>query len=442
MILRTELRRSSAPVVCVGLVVVTLGLLYGLTGPWGKGNAAWDEEWIGLAKWLRHIMMLLWPLVLGAGAWQGLRDRRSRVTELLSSTPRPAWQRAVSLLGALALALFAAYLVLLVVGGVQVATNTSYFTIKWLPVAGVMVLALVGIAALGVGLGRTVPSLLTPPVAAIVGLAVQIVAQQSGWPRLLTPVFNGLDINVFTVVAPEVSLTQAVWFVGIGATGFGLVVAARARTRLVALLPVAVAAGVAAPVLSGVDSAVVADPDARVLVCDDNVCVTRAHEDYLSTLAGPARTALARLAKLPRPPTSVVEMVPNKDFRSPRADVVPVFIGSSPISRTAAVPTDPAAIERDVVKNAVAPLCATTHGGWDAYVGQAVARAVAVAWVTGSVGPVPGQRHIWETERDRIVRAWQAFRELPTAEQHDRVVALRAAARDCRGDLLSIVEGR
>lgn len=439
MILRTELRRSAAPVIGIGFVVVAFAMIYGLSGPWHKGTAPWNEQWIGLAQWTRGLMMFLWPLVIGAGAWQGLRDRRSRVTELLGTTPRPGWRRALPVVCAVVLALLAGYVVVLAIGAVQVAGHASYFPTAWFAVVGVMVLALAGSALLGIGLGRLVPSLLTPPVVAILALAVQVETAQSGWPLLLTPAVNGLDISVFTSIAPEVSLTQTVWFLGIAATGFGLIVAARARHRLVAVLPVAVAAGFTLPILSGMDSVVAADQGARELLCDKNVCVTRVHESYLPTLTGPARSALAQLAtKLPDAPTSVVEAVPGKDYRPPPASVVPVFVGVNASGYSDRLHTDPADIELAVVGNAVAPECGIAD--FDAYVDDAIARAVAVGWVTGASSPVVDDPRSWGDEYHRFERSWAAFTALPPDEQRTRVIELRTAARDCQRDLLSIVE--
>lgn len=434
MILRTELRRSTAPVAGIGLLVFSLALIYSLSGPWGKGTAPWDEQWIGLAHWTRYLTLFVWPLVLGAGAWQGLRDRRSKVTELFATTPRAPWRRALPTVGALALALIAGYVALLVVGGVQVAATASYFPLKWLPVAGVMVLALVGIAWLGMGIGRLVPSLVTPPVLVIAALAAEISVVQTSWPLLLTPAFEAPDITVFTTVATPVTLTQALWFIGIGATGFVLFVATRARTRLIALLPVALTAAVAIPVLSGVDSPVVADPAARALVCDDDgprVCVTRAHADYLPTLVKPAREALALLGKLPSPPTSVVEMAARwDDYRPPPHDVVPVLID-------AFSSTDPAKIRMVVLSGSAVPWCEETD--WEATTRIIVARTVATSWLTGELAPIPGEQSLWNDAHGEIQRAWQALQALPAAEQPARVAALREAALDCRGDLSTLL---
>jgi hypothetical protein len=417
MILRTELRRSVAPVLGIGLVLVSLGLLYGLSGPWGKRTAPWNEQWIGLAQWTRYLALFLTPLVLGVGAWQGLREQRSRVLELFATTPKTVWRRVLPTAGALAVASTAAYVALLVVGGVQVAGTASYFHLKWVPVAGVMVLALVALTMLGAAVGRLVPSLVTPPVLAVAALAVQFTLLQTGWPMLLTPAFDTPDINVFTSVAVPVTLTQVLWFTGIAATGFGLLVAARARTRVFALLPVALAAAVTVPVLSNMDSTVVADPDARVLVCDENgprVCVTRAHANYLPTIAGPAREALALLKKLPSPPTSIVELPWEDGARAPG--------GTAPVYFPMGLPNDPAYIRTNIVVGDDTPECWTA--GWASRSGL-TARSLVASWLTGE--PVPGD--------DDTQRSWQALQALPRAEQAALVAEMRDAVRYCDRDV-------
>lgn len=429
MILRTELRRSTAPVLGIGLVVLSLGLMYSLTGPWVHGNAPWDTEWTGLAQWTRYLTVFLWPLVVGAGAWQGLRDHRSRVTELFATTPKPVWRRLLSTAGALAIALTAGYVVLLVVGGVQVAGTATYFHLKWLPVAGVMVLALVGIALLGFGIGRLLPSMVTPPVLAVAALAAQISVIQLGWPALLTPTFETPDVTAFTTVAVPVTLAQALWFTGIGATGFVLALAVRARARVAAVLPVAVAAAVAVPVLSGMDSPVVADDDAMALVCDDDgprVCVRAVHADYLPTLTGPAREALALMAKLPSPPTSVVEYPDGNTYQAESADVVPFFLDLPRI-------TDPEKVKLAVLAGAGTPPCEYDTGSWSVSTDTLTARIVTAAWFTGELAPVPGTISLWDYAQDRVREAWRELRSLPADEQTAKVAAYREAALSCTG---------
>lgn len=422
MILRTELRRSTAPVLGIGLVVFAIGLIYLLSGPWWKNTAPWHEQWTGLAQWTRYLTLFLWPVVLGIGAWQGLRDSRSRVAGLFASTPKPPWRRLMPTVGAMAIALTAAYLVLLVVGGVQVAATASYFHLKWLPVAGVMVVALVAIALLGFGIGRLLPSLITPPVLAVAGLAAQIAVVQRGWPLLLTPAFEAPDITAFTSVSVSVSVTQALWFAGIGVTGLCLALAVRVRTRVAALLPVALTAAVAVPVLSSVDSPVVADDDAMALVCDDDgprVCVRAVHAGYLRTLTGPAREALALMRKLPSPPTSVVEYPAADTYEPASAAVVPFFVD---LRRT-----DPEQVKLAVLAGAGTPEC--LHGSVST--DSVIARIITAAWFTGELAPVPGTGYLWDTAQDHVRDAWRELRALPADEQAAKVAAYRESALSC-----------
>jgi hypothetical protein len=427
MILRTELRRSTAPVIGVGLLLVSVALLYGLPGPWNKRTAPWNEQWIGLAQWTRYLALFMLPLVLGAGAWQGMRDKRSKVPELFATTPRKTWRRVLPTAAAVGIMLTAGYVALLAVGGAQVAGTATYFSLKWLPVAGVMVLALVGSALLGAGLGRLVPSPVTPPVLAVAGLAAQASVLQAGWPLLLTPVFESPDITVFTTVAVPVTLTQALWFLGIGATGFGLLVASRARTRVIALLPVVLSATVAVPILSGVDSPVVADPGPRALVCDDRgprVCVTQAHADFLPTFTAPAREALALMEKLPSPPTSVVELAPDGYDRTPA--------GAAPVHFPLWLPTDPAKIRLAVLAGG-APTCGATDYEVLARIGAA--QTIVVMWLSGERKPVTDLQVGYMASQAEIDRLWREFQALPRAEQATRVAELREAAIFCRGEV-------
>jgi hypothetical protein len=232
----------------------------------------------------------------------------------------------------------------------------------------------------------------------------------------------------------SVTLTQALWFTGIGATGLCLALAVRARTRVAALLPLALTAAVAVPVLSGVDSPVVADDDAMALVCTSDgptVCVRRVHADTLPTLTGPAREALALLGKLPSPPTSVTEYPPADDFRSPSPDVVPIMFFSR-------LSTEPDRVTLTLLAGAGTPSCVHT-ADWDTVTSQVAARIVAASWFTGTLAPLPSTDDVWAAAEDDIRAAWRELRSLPEAEQTARVAAYREAALDCRGDLSTLV---
>ncbi|HEX6351634.1 hypothetical protein [Actinophytocola sp.] len=423
MILRTELRRSAAPVIGIGLLVCALALIYSLSGPWWKDTAAWNEQWTGLAQWMRYLLSFLWPLVAGAGVWQGLRDARSGVDELFATTPKAAWRRVLPLAGAVALAVTAACVVLFVVGGVQVARTTTYHHLKWVPVAGVMVLSLVGIALLGMGIGRLLPWLVVPPVVAVAALAAQASSFMGGVPLLLTPTFQTWDINVFRTVAVPVTLTQVLWFAGLGAAGYCLLVA---RRKIVALVPLLLSAAVAVPFLSNADKTV-PDLDARALVCDENgprVCMTRAHSDALPAVVGPAREALALLEKLPDPPTSVVELPPDGEIGQLPAGATPLFL---------LLPTEnPEEIRSLVLGGIGMPPCPTDTNGDFRKLGTEI---VVTSWLIGELAPLPGYDYVWETKHKEIKQAWQELRALSPDEQAEQVAAWRNATLTCGHEL-------
>lgn len=172
----------------------------------------------------------------------------------------------------------------------------------------------------------------------------------------------------------------------------------------------------------------VADQDARALVCDERgprVCVTRAHADFLPTLTAPAREALALMEKLPNPPTSVVELAPNEDAVPPA--------GTTPVYFPMWLPTDPAKIRLTVLVGGDSPTCDTND--WDAVTRIGAARIIVASWLTGELAPMPNLLEVWQTARKEIDRSWQALQELPPAEQAARVAALREAAVFCRGEV-------
>lgn len=443
-VLWTELRRSVAPVLAGGLLLLALGLLYGLPGPWHKGSAPWNEQWTGLARWSRYLLVFVWPLVLGAGAWHGLRDGRSRMTELLATTPRPAWWRVLPGLGAVALGVFAAYAGVLVVGAVGVFGTATYLPASAVGIAAVGVLALVAGTWAGVGIGRLLPSLLTPPVVVVTGLSAQLALVQGGWPQLLTPVFEAYDINVFTTVPVSLTLVQVVWFLAVVAAGYVLTTA-RGRARLGALVPLAVGLAVALPVLPHQDRQV-ADPGAQALVCDEDgprVCVTRAHAGSLAALTGPAREALATFATLPDPPTSVVELVPpapGVPWVPQPADVALVSLTSDAFRNATVLLDDPDDLRLNVLAGAGTPVCADEDESWERLRRTMIARTVTAAWLSGELRPLPGYDGHFREDADAVRQAFDALRALPPADQRARVAAVRAAGLDC-GDQLAALEG-
>lgn len=466
-ILRTELRRSIALVLALVTVAILLLLLHMGNSPSLKGMDAWTRQWNSLARWERFWVMSVCPIVLGLGALQGRADHRAKMDELLSTTPRPVWRRAGPKVAAVAIALSAAYLLVMAASAVQVAGNATYLDLAWLPVTLVALLGLVTSAVLGLGIGRLVPSLLTAPVLAIAGLVgltlldVQSFTATDETPLLLAPELHE-PTDAFTTVAASVHLGQAVWFLGLAITGYLLFVVRRWRARLVAFAPAALGLVVALVVLPGTAAAAYpTDRAATALVCADGapkVCVTAANADELPYLVGPARQALAELSALPNAPTEAVEADPAPET-DPAAvgEIDPSLPVVRPVDWSAkalvvdfndltledyttsnSLRHDPATLRLALLAGAGTPPCpSATPEHADR---QAAARAIAAAWVTGTLRNVDESRRVWAEGVGSLAdQVWHRFRALPAATQKARIVALRSAALTCRGDLLSIL---
>ncbi|MFF3749920.1 hypothetical protein ACFYYH_05560 [Streptomyces sp. NPDC002018] len=466
-ILRIELRRSVGVWLGALLLLGSVALLQSLSGPWTKGAVAWTEQWTSTAWWDRFLMAFLWPLAVAAGAVQGLRDHRSGMTELLTTTPRPPWQRAARTAGALALTLATAYLLLFLHGGVQVIGNGGYPHLRWLPILLVGALALAAAAWLGMGVARTVPSALTPPVLTMVTLMAVVLVHDTvtrgAFPNrivLLSPSLAEVH-GVFLTVAWRVNAGQTVWLLGLAATGFLLLVAGKPRARLLALLPAVLGAAVAIPLLPAIpERNYVIDKAATALVCEGPVCVTRLHERELAALAGPegpAEEALRLLSRLPHPPTSVRETVPAWPADGWQPSAPPRPAGFVPVDfeeRALAGATRDEALRGLLAGAGTAPCAVALRADateeeelrYDETraVRELAARTVAAAWFTGELKPLRGTSWL-RADADRLARpAWDALRALPPGEQRERVAALRSAALRCDGDtdLLTVLAAR
>jgi hypothetical protein len=454
-VLGIELRRSAAPWMGVALVVGTLGLTLGLSGPWVHGPA-WNEHWLSLAMWQRYMLIFSWPFVVGVSALHGARQRRSRMDELLASTARPAWQRVAATAGAVALSLVAGQLVLLAVGGVQVAAGTGHFDGSWVAPALVGLLALVAGASAGMAIGRLLPSLVTPPVLAAATLALIgfLLAPPARGPaglpvHLLSPHLT-FPSTPFTGLAGSVDRGQAVVFAGLAAAGF-LALTLRRRARPAAALPLVLAVAAGLVILPAQDAYPV-DPDAIAPVCADGsprVCVTRANQDLLDELAGVARPALAAMAVLPNAPTSVQEIPALPAIHPATADtrLLPVAPGALPvdISDTLYFTLAGPLADLDRARRALFVGAGTLPCGEVVDdVPDAAARLAVVSWFDGDpaesvVAVRPSLAEYVPEVVAQATAARDALFALPRAEQVRRVAALREAALSCRGGLWEIL---
>nr|WSW48718.1 hypothetical protein OG296_36910 [Streptomyces sp. NBC_01001] len=450
-VLRIELKRSIAP--WAGAVVVTsaLAFLYLVNAAWWRGTTAWTAQWTSMALWTRALLAYLWPLAVGLGALQGLRDHRSKVSELLTTTSRPAWHRAATLAGTTAITLASAFALLVLVGAVQVLPTTEYTHLGWLPISLVGALSLVAGAVLGMGAGRALPSALTPPALAMGAFVFTILLRlstESGVPTasvvnrvsLLSPAVGRVR-DVLLTLSAAVHLGQTIWLLGMAATGFALLAAATPRARLLALTPVLAGAAIALLVLpSDPRRTYVVDEAAAELVCDGPVCVTRTHQARLADLAGPGKEALRLLhdALGEQAPASVREnsaVLPEGSTPQWSGKTVLFDFDDDIVAAAKGEELTWALIAKGMV-----PGCSPV--GWSSFGNDDIARTVAVGWALGDLRSLPRTGPALRHEVDAKARpVWTELKALPRSEQLSRINAMRAAALSCKGDTFDALNG-
>ncbi|MCX4864518.1 hypothetical protein OHU11_15350 [Streptomyces sp. NBC_00257] len=228
--LRTELRRGIAP--WTGLAVA-LTLLVPL---WSKA-ARWQGSWGATQTELHAVAALLGgPLVIAAACWQGGREHRRRIAELLVSVPRSRLAQAMTAATPVALWAAAGYLLAL---GVVFAATAPYAGAGGpsLSIVATDLGLLLSIGFVGFVVGRLVRWRLIAPVLAA-----------AFYVLLGAPNYLESDIR-FLNPAEQYALKGAVpvwWFApvllawtgGIAAT---VLIAYAARRRLLAVVPLALA---------------------------------------------------------------------------------------------------------------------------------------------------------------------------------------------------------
>ncbi|KRD23394.1 MULTISPECIES: hypothetical protein [unclassified Streptomyces] len=453
-ILRTELKRSLAPWAGVVALATASALLYLISEPWSDTPTAWTGQWTSMALWTRTLLFYLWPLAIGVGALQGLRDHRSKISDLLASTPRPTWHRAAAPAGTTAFALVAAFVSLILVGAVQVFAHTRYTHLGWLPISLVGALALVAGALLGMGAARALPSVLTPPalaMGAFVFTAVLARTETTAMPGapgaepnrlvLLSPAVEKVP-NALVTLSASVHLGQTIWMLGVAATGFSLLVTATPRTRLLALAPVLAGAALALLVLPADPRRMfVVDEAAAKPVCDGSVCVSRAQQARLAGLVGPGKEALRLLhgALGGRAPVTVRENTTvQPDGATPRWSRTTVLFDFADDMFAAAKGEE---MTRALIAQGMAPGCSPV--GWNTFGGDQFAQTVAVGWVLGDLEPLPGSGSAAFNRAvvTRVRPVWDELTALPRAQQLARINAMRTAALSCEGDAFEVLKG-
>ncbi|WP_433528885.1 hypothetical protein ACQPYA_21460 [Micromonospora sp. CA-263727] len=430
-VLRVELRRSAALGAALITVVVGVGALYVAVDRWSSG-------WMALALTTREYLLLLWPLALAAGAWQGRREHRAKVGELFATTARPRVARMLPMLGAMALTLAIAYLLVTAAGIAWIITTTRYVPLlSFAVVTGVGALSLIGAAWLGLGIGRMLPALVTAPALGVAGVLLVFFSaiRPADWvAAAISPVHGTAMFHDYQTIDHRVSGALAIWMVALAVTGLLLSVAGGWRTRTAALVPV-VLGFVAATAVVPRDRDLLTwpvDPVARELVCTEDtptVCVSRIHANVLETLTPLAREGLTKLAKLPDAPTAVHEdtRTIGEIWPAAQSGVVTIDIRTGRRGQLAY----PAA----VVPGIVSALGVAYDG--ECRNGDAAVERAAAYWLLGrepqsDVGLVPGMISEDPELNAEAVTLWQGLRELPDDEALARVTAVRDALVACQ----------
>ncbi|MFI7250319.1 hypothetical protein [Micromonospora chalcea] len=441
---RVELRRSNAPVVAVLLLAI------GVLGT-ASMYSFWQGQWLRLGYVHASDMFLLMPLALAAGAVLGRRDRRTRADELMNSTGRPRWQRALPAMTALGVAVGAAHLLVVAASAAVVATDGAYLGVRGLAGPLVDVVVLVGAAWVGVAVGRLWSSPLLPPLLA----AAALVAQEG------TSMLAGVDS---TLPSPSLMISwppDTPWetlsdrlllsrlALGAGLVLAGLLLAAGRSWPVRAGALAGLAGGVAGLLLIGVPGPAgiwQLDPGARRYVCADGtpqVCVTAVNAHLLPQITPEARRGLRALAKLPDAPTRAVELrldtIGSNDSEQwhrpkPAPGTVQFLLEVDPDTGRAA----------DVAERVALGGGTMWYGCGRS--GDDIAPAIAAAWLldTETVrlwDSWTGYRYADE-QQEEIRTGVRQLRALPEPEQLRRVTALRDAAARCEPDLMPALTGR
>ncbi|KOX10616.1 membrane protein [Micromonospora sp. NRRL B-16802] len=430
-ILRIELRRSAA--VGAALLALTVGVatLYLARGRWSDG-------WLSLALTTKEYMILLWPIALAAGAWQGRREHRAKVGELFDTTPRSPLRRMLPVLVAMGATLGLAYVLVVVAGGVQLASTAGYFPPDVVAIVLVGAFSLVAATWLGLGIGRLLPALVTAPVLAVAGVLLVFftaIMQPDWMAAVLSPAYGSGSFYPFQTIDAGVTAALAIWMVGLALTGVLLLVARNPRVWLAAALPVLLGFGAAAAIVPRDEATLVApvDPVARELVCTDDapkVCVTRIHANVLDTLTPLAREGLAVLAKLPNAPTQaheerrayLIEGAPARDL-----DVVTVFVR---IDERGGLAHPDVVVPEMVFGLGIG--YADTRCERNGAVERAAAYYLLGRQPVSAVEEIP---EVFEEDPETTAEAvalWQGLRKLPEPEALSRVTAVRDAILACR----------
>lgn len=443
-VIGTELRRSNARFLAVVLALAFLLLLV--------LKPDLTSHWLGYTDYQSSTLFLLVPLALAGGAMLGRREGRAGVSELMTSTGRPPWQKAVPSAAALAVAVTVVYLLFLAFGAARIGASGGFLSLGGAVPVLVDTTILIGAVWIGLAAGRIWPSPVLPPMLAVLTLVAQLAIDFiAGGPdsRLNSLQLSGQPPGAdWESVNAQAVLGHLVLGLGLALAGL-LMVAGATRLVRTAGLAVLLAAVVLTTLVSptGTTGRFQVDAAAQELVCAEGtpqVCVSAAHQDELAEVTPPARRALTLLAKLPGAPTRAVEWRADALDRGDSTQ----FWGTTPKTEPGTVlfsfrGYSGASSPDGVTANLLYGAGTWTNG---CKPGDDVALGAVGAWLLGTDSLPLGNSGILTTgEVEQGIRATvTALRQLPEQEQVRRVTAVRDAANSCRSDdvLAILTEGR
>ncbi|MFJ2111289.1 hypothetical protein ACIOEX_05100 [Streptomyces sp. NPDC087850] len=297
--LRTELIRGIGPWAGAA-VALTVGVTMYAKAP------GWQSRWGDVTALLRVTALLLGgPLSVATGCWQGGRDRRRGIGELLASLPRAPLSRTARALAPAALWPPAGYLV--AVAGCLLATwpYTSGGR-PFFPLIAADAVALAALGTLGFVLGRLIAWRLTAPLLAVVTyVGLGSLSYTDSAVRWLNPADDHLyrwDQPVWWL-AP----VSMVWTAG---PALAALLALAARRRAVALIPLVAACAAALLIARTGDGLWRPDPAAARRVCDNGtpqICVTAIDRKLLPEVSAALAGLNAKLRGVPGAPARWVD---------------------------------------------------------------------------------------------------------------------------------------
>ncbi len=252
----------------------------------------WAGDWLGWGYYLRIMLIVVGPLVVAVAAWQGGRERRRGLVELLDSTSLSPLRRSLAAYASPAVWASLAFGVVAAAMGAVTATHSTYAGPPIL-LALSAVAAVVMFAALGFVAGRLLPWRGTAPLLAITTyVAVAATAYTDAPAAYLSP---GVQLFFSDSPARWWAPTTAAVFLSVAAAAL-LLLGPRSRWLSPAALVLAVL--LSQPVIRAGEDAFTVDAAAEALVCADGspqVCLTQRHAGQLPEVAATVQQVLAGL---------------------------------------------------------------------------------------------------------------------------------------------------